>query len=76
MKIEPLIVVKNVQASSQFYQKILKCESAHGGDEYEMLTSDGDLILQLHAQDAHDHPGMYEKNTAVGNGILLWFPTR
>ena len=41
MKAEPLIVVKNVQASSEFYQKILLCESGHGGDEYEVLMSDG-----------------------------------
>ncbi len=75
MKAEPLIVVKNVQASSEFYQKILLCESGHGGDEYEMLMSDGSLILQLHAQDAHEHPGMYKKNIAVGNGVLLWFRT-
>ncbi len=75
MKVEPLIVVKDVQASSEFYQNILLCKSGHGGDEYEMLISDGNLILQLHAQDAHEHPGMYEKNTAVGNGVLLWFRT-
>jgi catechol-2,3-dioxygenase len=75
MKVEPLIVVKDVQASSEFYQNILLCESGHGGDEYEMLISDGNLILQLHEQDADEHPGMYEKNTAVGNGVLLWFRT-
>ncbi len=75
MKVEPLIVVKDVPASSAFYQSILLCESGHGGNEYEMLILDGNLILQLHARDVHDHPGMYEKDTAVGNGVLLWFRT-
>jgi hypothetical protein len=37
MKVEPL----DVQVSSEFYQNILLCESGHGGDEYEMLISDG-----------------------------------
>lgn len=75
MKIEPLIVVENVAESSRFYQNILECDSGHGGDEYEMLVKDGELLLQLHAQDAHDHPGMYTGHMPVGNGVLLWFRT-
>ena len=75
MKIEPLIVVNDVQLSSEFYQKVLLCGSAHGGKEYEMLTSDGSLILQLHAKDVHDHAGLYDKDTSVGNGVCLWFRT-
>ncbi len=75
MKIEPLIVVNDVQLSSEFYQKVLLCESAQGGKEYKMLTSDGNLILQLHAKDVHDHAGLYDKDTSVGNGICLWFRT-
>ena len=75
MKIEPLIVVNDVQLSSKFYQNILLCESAHGGDEYEMLAFDGRLVLQLHSKDVHDHEGLYDKNTSVGNGVCLWFRT-
>lgn len=75
MKIEPLIVVNSVQLSSHFYQQVLLCQSAHGGDEYEMLTSNGNLILQLHSKDVHDHSGLYDKSTSVGNGVCLWFRT-
>lgn len=75
MKIEPLIVVENVAESSLFYQKILECESGHGGDEYEMLMKDGKLLLQLHHKDAHDHPLMYTEAVPVGNGVMLWFRT-
>lgn len=75
MKIEPLITVKDVAASSQFYQKLLGCESAHGGDEYEMLTLEGKLLLQLHRQDAHEHPGLWNAESPVGNGMILWFRT-
>ena len=75
MKIEPLIVVKDVLLSSRFYQSTLGLESAHGGDEYEMLMADGKLVLQLHHRDAHEHAGMWEPNIRAGNGVVLWFRT-
>jgi len=75
MKIEPLIVVNDVQLSSKFYQNVLLCQSAHGGDEYEMLTSDGNLILQLHESDTHEHPGLHDEKISNGNGVCLWFKT-
>jgi len=75
MKVEPLIVVNNVEKSSEFYQQLLGCESAHGGDEYEMLTLDGKLVLQLHHKDAHEHPGMWVEGVKPGNGVILWFRT-
>ena len=75
MKIEPLIVVKNVKESSQFYQELLDCESGHGGDEYEMLLHQGKLILQLHQHDAHEHPEMWNPGVPPGNGVVLWFRT-
>ena len=73
MKIEPLIVVKDVQASSDFYQELLGCQSGHGGDEYEMLMSDGRLLLQLHRQEVHEHPGLWDRRVPNGNGVALWF---
>lgn len=75
MKVEPLIVVNNVEKSSEFYQQLLGCESAHGGDEYEMLTLGGKLVLQLHHKDAHEHPGMWVEGVKPGNGVILWFRT-
>jgi hypothetical protein len=75
MKIEPLIVVNNVQLSSKFYQQVLLCQSAHGGNEYEMLTFNENLILQLHVKDVHDHAGLYDAKISVGNGVCLWFRT-
>lgn len=75
MKIQPLIVVKDVEESSQFYQTLLQCDSGHGGPEYEMLSINSELILQLHAQDVHEHPEMFKPEAEVGNGIILWFRT-
>ena len=74
MKPQPLIAVRDVQASSQWYQRLLRCRSAHGGHEYEQLVeSGGALVLQLHAWDAHEHPHLGDPGGACGNGVLLWF---
>ena len=75
MNIQPLIVVEDVEKSSRYYQELLLCQSGHGGDEYEMLLYNGELILQLHGKKVHDHPGMYYENVSCGNGVVLWFRT-
>jgi len=71
---QPLIAVRDIQASSRFYAQILGAESAHGGDEYEQLASGGELILQLHRIDVEDHHGpLAASDVPLGNGALLWF---
>jgi catechol 2,3-dioxygenase-like lactoylglutathione lyase family enzyme len=75
MKIEPLIVVENVEKSSSFYQNVLGLTSDHGGAEYEMLSYQGDLVLQLHSRDTHDHPHLWRSAVPNGNGVILWFRT-
>ncbi len=75
MQPQPLIAVRDVEASSRWYQRLLGCKSGHGGIEYEQLVDkDGTLILQLHDWDAHEHPHMGNPATKpYGNGVLLWF---
>ena len=71
---QPLIVVRDVPASSRFYAHVLGAESAHGGDAYEQIVSGGELILQLHHIDVEDHHGPLASNDVpLGNGALLWF---
>ena len=41
MRPQPLISVSDVEASSRWYQRLLGCESAHGGPEYERLVAPG-----------------------------------
>src|SRR5437016_3062667 len=41
MQLAPLICVRDVESSSRWYQRLLGCESGHGGSEYERLNSDG-----------------------------------
>jgi catechol 2,3-dioxygenase-like lactoylglutathione lyase family enzyme len=74
MKAQPLIAVRDVERSSRWYQQLLGCESGHGGNEYEQIVRDGEIILQLHAWDVHDHPNLRDAGAARhGFGVLLWF---
>ena len=75
MRPQPLIAVRDVEASSLWYQRVLGARSDHGGEEYERLvTPDGDLIMQLHAWEIdHDHGAIGDEAKPHGNGVLLWF---
>jgi len=74
MQPQPMIAVKDVEASSAWYQSLLNCRSGHGGAEYEQLIGDADeLILQLHHWDVHEHPHLGDPAQPKGNGVLLWF---
>lgn len=75
MRPQPLVAVADVEASSRWYQRLLGCQSAHGGAEYERLTAGGELVLQLHHWDVeHHHGAMGDPDLRpYGNGVLLWF---
>ena len=76
MQAQPLIAVRDVQASSRWYQALLGCESGHGGPEYEQIVCKGRMILQLHHWDAHAHPHLGNQDSRpYGNGAVLWFQT-
>lgn len=76
MQGQPLIVVSDVEASSRWYQAVLGCDSGHGGPEYERITYRGQIVLQLHHWDAHEHPNIGNKDIKpYGNGVVLWFQT-
>jgi catechol 2,3-dioxygenase-like lactoylglutathione lyase family enzyme len=71
---QPLLVVRDVSASSRFYQLVLSAESGHGGDEYEQIVSNGEIVLQLHDADVEDHHGrLADPEAPLGNGVLVWF---
>jgi catechol 2,3-dioxygenase-like lactoylglutathione lyase family enzyme len=75
---QPLIAVRDVAASSRWYQRLLGCQSGHGGAEYERLIADGEIVLQLHTwrRADHEHPHLgREELRPHGNGVLLWFQT-
>jgi catechol 2,3-dioxygenase-like lactoylglutathione lyase family enzyme len=76
MNPQPLIAVRDVEASSRWYQAVLGCRSGHGGPEYEQLVTDGRIVMQLHHWDAHQHPHLGNpESPPYGNGVVLWFQT-
>jgi catechol 2,3-dioxygenase-like lactoylglutathione lyase family enzyme len=75
---QPLIAVRDVEASSRWYQQLLGARNLGGGsdhdDIYDRLYSDGRLILQLHAWDVEEHVNLVDADAAPpGHGMLLWF---
>jgi hypothetical protein len=57
MRLQPLIAVTDVEASSRWYQRLLGCRSTHGGAEYERLLWNGERVLQLHRFEVEHHHG-------------------
>ena len=73
MQPTPMLTCASVSTSSEWYQRTLGLVSAHGGDEYEMLTHDDMVVLQLHETDAHEHPYLVRLDEPFGNGVAVWF---
>lgn len=75
-RLDPIIAVKDVEASSKWYQKIFGFKNNHGGDHFSVLVSDdNEIILCLYKWNEHNHPTMTDPNITVGNGLLLYFRT-
>jgi predicted enzyme related to lactoylglutathione lyase len=71
---QTLLAVRDVEASSAWYQRVLGLASDHGGPDYERLLSGGELVLQLHQRSVeHDHGVFADADAPVGNGVLVWF---
>ena len=73
MRPQPLICVKDVEAASRWYCKLLGATSGHGGPNYERVMIGDEFVLQLHAWDVHGHEHLGDPAQPVGNGVLLWF---
>ena len=75
-KVDPIIAVKDVEASSEWYQSIFDCRSMHGGKEFDIIVSENDVILIcLHRWGEHQHPTMANPDITPGNGLILYFRT-
>ena len=75
-KIDPIIAVKDVEASSKWYQSVFNCKSLHGGKEFDVLVSEDDeVLICLHKWGEHQHPTMTNADTTPGNGLILYFRT-
>ncbi|RMA64700.1 VOC family protein [Ulvibacter antarcticus] len=75
-KLDPIIAVKDVEASSKWYQTVFGCKSMHGGNEFDVLISENDeVLICLHKWGAHEHPTMKKPSIGPGNGLILYFRT-
>lgn len=75
-KIDPIIAVKDVNASADWYQSVMGWNRTHGGDEFAVLKDDQDAVmLCLHQWGAHEHPTMQNPAIKPGNGLILYFKT-
>ncbi|HEY4288509.1 MAG TPA: VOC family protein [Puia sp.] len=75
--LDPIIAVKDVQASAKWYQQVFGFKRAHGESEsFAVLVSEDDeILLCLHAWEEHDHPTMRNPAITPGNGLILYFRT-
>ena len=76
IKIDPIIAVKDVEASSRWYQQVFGFRKKHGGDEFAVLVSENDeILLCLHKWGEHHHPTMTNPGIIPVNGLILYFRT-
>lgn len=72
--LNPLLSVRDVEASSRWYQRLFGLSSGHGGRDYDRLERDGQLFLHLHRWDVDHHHGPFgdPNDKPYGNGVVLW----
>ncbi len=71
MRSVPMLFVRDVVATSTWYQNFLGLTSGHGGAEFEMLMAGDVSVLQLHviADDHHEHSVALEE--PLGHGVVV-----
>jgi predicted enzyme related to lactoylglutathione lyase len=75
-KLDPIIAVRDIQASSKWYQSIFNWKSLHGGDHFDILVDENDeVVLCLHPWEQDEHPTMMNPAITPGNGLILYFRT-
>ncbi len=75
-RIDPIIAVKNVEASVKWYHQVFGFKNVHGGKDFAVLKAEDDeIILCLHKWGEHNHPSMTDQSVTPGNGLILYFRT-
>lgn len=76
LKIDPIIAVKDVHASAEWYQAVFGCKRTHGGNEFAVLEDqNGVVLICLHKWGEHEHPTMLNPEMSIGNGVILYLKT-
>ena len=71
MQSTTMLFVKDVEATSSWYQEFLGVESGHGGPEFEMLLSGDALFLQLHLIEPGHHDHEVSTEEPLGHGVVV-----
>ncbi|QNL22902.1 glyoxalase [Hyphobacterium sp. CCMP332] len=75
-KIDPIIAVKDINISAEWYQSVFNCKRTHGGNDFAVLEDENEEILVcLHKWGEHGHPTMMNPNVIPGNGLILYYKT-
>ena len=75
-KLDPIIAVKSIEASSTWYQSVFNWRSLHGGGHFDILVAEKDeIMLCLHPWEQDEHPTMMNPAITPGNGLILYFRT-
>jgi len=75
-KIDPIIAVKNIAISTNWYQSVFGCKRTHGGDEFAVLIDENnEVLICLHKWGEHEHPTMKNPDITPGNGLILYYKT-
>jgi len=75
-KIDPIIAVKDVNVSAEWYETIFSCKRSHGGNDFTVLEDEkGEILICLHKWGEHEHPTMTNPNITPGNGLILYYKT-
>ncbi len=75
-KLDPIIAVKDVDASSKWYESVFGCRRAHGGGDFAvMVLENNEVLICLHKWGEHEHPTMTNTSVPAGNGLILYFRT-
>jgi catechol 2,3-dioxygenase-like lactoylglutathione lyase family enzyme len=76
IKLDPIIAVKDIEASAKWYEQIFGFKKAHEGKDFAVLVSENDdIILCLHKWGEHQHPSLIDPSIIPGNGLILYFRT-
>jgi hypothetical protein len=76
MQSMPMIAVRNVSASAEWYCRLLACQSDPVADDFVRLRHEDRVLLLVHGREAEEH-GAWEPiaRGRVGDGFLLWILT-
>tara|TARA_R110002020_G_scaffold170310_1_gene359867 strand:+ start:166 stop:555 length:390 start_codon:yes stop_codon:yes gene_type:complete len=76
VKIDPIIAVKDISVSAEWYQSVFNCKRTHGGNDFAVLVDEnGGILICLHRWGEHGHPTMMSPNGTAGNGLILYYKT-